>query len=196
MGTNPEKGIEMATWLVTRGYLRDLGACYSDEEIAALVPPDGVTIEKVLHAEHVPPEDRLWVATRPGVIDISVIRRWLGRIVRRALNRLDSPDARSLAVLPYLDAGGIPPAAVKRSALDSACNAAAYAAAAACNAAYSAAYSASVCNVAACNAAACNAADAAACNAADDADAADAIYAAERRQQITDLLNLLLLSKS
>jgi hypothetical protein len=47
--------------VITREYLRERGACYSDEDIADLVPPEGVTPLQVCDADHVPSEDRLWV---------------------------------------------------------------------------------------------------------------------------------------
>jgi hypothetical protein len=86
--------------IITREDLREWGACYSDEEIAELVPPGGIALEDVLHAESVPPAHRVWVATRHGVLDESLRRRWLVSIIRR------QESTRSASVLEYLDRGG------------------------------------------------------------------------------------------
>jgi len=52
---------------ITRELLREWGTCYTDERIAALVPPDGVAPIQVLDA-NIPAEDRLWALTRPGIL--------------------------------------------------------------------------------------------------------------------------------
>lgn len=49
----------MSETMITRAMLRKWGACYGDERIADLVPPEGVTPLQVADAEHVPVEDRL-----------------------------------------------------------------------------------------------------------------------------------------
>jgi hypothetical protein len=53
---------------ITRELLHEWGACYTDERIAALVPPEGVTPLEVCDAIGVPAVDRLWVLTRPKVL--------------------------------------------------------------------------------------------------------------------------------
>ena len=52
---------------IARTWLREMNACYSDEEIAELVPEGGLTIQEVLDLP-IPALDRVWVATRPGVL--------------------------------------------------------------------------------------------------------------------------------
>lgn len=54
---------------ITRKMLRDWGACYSDEQIAALVPDAGLTPRQVLAAP-IPAKDRIWALTQvpaPGM---------------------------------------------------------------------------------------------------------------------------------
>jgi hypothetical protein len=45
-----------------------------------------------------------------------LIRRWLAGVVERALQRVPTPDPRSLAVLPYLRAGLAVPAKIAAAA--------------------------------------------------------------------------------
>jgi len=52
---------------ITRELLRGWDACYDDDHIAALVPPDGATPLEVCDCS-IPAADRLWVLTRPGVL--------------------------------------------------------------------------------------------------------------------------------
>jgi len=190
---------------ITRELLRYWSACYTDERIAELVPAEGVTRRAVLTSE-IPPADRVWVATRPGVLPPDVLRRWLGRIVRRALARVATPDPRSLAVLPYLDQGEAVPEDVRADATDAADAAAGAATWAAARAAWAAdatdaaagaAWAAAWASRAAEDAwavvawAARAAARAAAGAAARDADAVGAAGDAERSQQVADLLEVL-----
>jgi xanthosine utilization system XapX-like protein len=99
---------------ITRKFLRAQRACYTDEQIAALVPESGVTPLRCARGD-IPPEDRVWVLTRPGVLPDSMLWEWTARTVERALSRVAKPDPRSLAVVPLLRrlAGGeqIPEAA-------------------------------------------------------------------------------------
>ena len=86
---------------ITRKFLRAQGACYEDDKIAALVPARGVTALQVARGD-IPPEDRIWVLTRPGVLPDSTLWEWSARTVERALSRVAKPDPRSLAVVALL----------------------------------------------------------------------------------------------
>ena len=128
---------------ITREWLEEHDACYLAHDATAeqralldAMPEEGVSVLDVLQSS-IPAEDRIWVLTRPGAVPDATIRRWLGRVVRRALGRVASPDERSLAVLAWLDAGEEVPADVRRGAWE-ACYAASYAAAAAADAAWTA----------------------------------------------------------
>ena len=87
---------------ITRSWLRNNGACYSDEQIAALVPEEGVTLQQVLETDRIPDGDKIWVATREKLLPETIMVAWLAGIVERALGRLKNPDPRSLAVIPML----------------------------------------------------------------------------------------------
>ena len=52
---------------ITREWLREMNSCYSDERIAELIPEEGSTLAEVLDLP-IPALDRVWVATRPGVL--------------------------------------------------------------------------------------------------------------------------------
>ena len=109
---------------ITREFLRQHNACWSDDRIAESVPPEGLTIIEVLRRTDAPAEERIWVATREGAVPTIALQRWAIATARRALGRVDSPDPRSVAALDtaeaYLDGR------CDRSALDAV---AAYAAA-------------------------------------------------------------------
>ena len=49
---------------ITREWLRERKACYSDTEIAELIPEGGLTPAEVLDLP-IPARDRIWVAARP-----------------------------------------------------------------------------------------------------------------------------------
>ena len=51
---------------ITRELLVEWRACYDDERIESLVPPEGLTPLQVLDA-NVPAEDRLWVVLRESM---------------------------------------------------------------------------------------------------------------------------------
>lgn len=53
---------------ITREWLRANNACYSDEKIAELVPPEGLTLLEVLRRKDIPDADKIWVSTRPYVL--------------------------------------------------------------------------------------------------------------------------------
>lgn len=82
---------------ITRQQLRDWDACYTDEQIAALVPAEGLTLAQILELP-IPAADRRWVATRPGVLTEAQQRNLARRIALRALAREQAagrtPDTR------------------------------------------------------------------------------------------------------
>jgi hypothetical protein len=155
---------------ITRKFLRKHNAFYTDAEIVALVPARGVTALQVARGD-IPPEDRIWVLTRPGALPDSVLWEWTARTVGRALTRVAKPDPRSLAVVPLLRrlAKG---EAISQAELDEA-RAAAWAAARAADSA------------------AASAADRAAARAEAWAAASAADRAAERQAQISDIIQIL-----
>lgn len=73
------------TTRITREMLRDWGACYDDDHIAALVPPEGVTPIQVLDAD-IPASDRLWVLLHEEIIPAREIRLLAVRWARDALS--------------------------------------------------------------------------------------------------------------
>ena len=91
---------------ITRKLLRDWDACYDDDHIAALVPPDGATPLEVCDCS-IPAADRLWVLTRPGVLapdeaasfarDCAAWAAALGARSARADTRAASAAARAAA---------------------------------------------------------------------------------------------------
>ena len=134
-------------FIVTRQWLRDNRACYSDARIDALVPVEGLTAAQVLD-QQIPAADRVWVLTCAGVLTVAQRVAFAQGCAARAKQCVDAYAADAAA------------RAAARAAY-----AAAYAADAAADAAYAhaaaaadAAYAADACA----HAAACAAADAAA----------------------------------
>ena len=89
------------TKLITREFLRANGACYTDAQIDALGPPEGLIPLQVAQLA-IPAEDRVWVLTRKGALPDSMLWEWSARTVARALSKVAKPDPRSLAVIPIL----------------------------------------------------------------------------------------------
>lgn len=58
---------------ITRRQLQDWVACYSDEEIAGLVPPRGITPAQVLDLD-IPGEDKLWVLLHDPILPVNDLR--------------------------------------------------------------------------------------------------------------------------
>ena len=146
--------------------------CYKKEKIEALFAGRKIISLHDVAEMDIPYKDKVWLFTRPNVLSRKIKDKWLEIIITRAIN-----TAKHVYINPewnkwadnWLDG-------TNRSA-DAAY--AAYAAYAAADAAAYAAYAAYA------------AADAAA-DAADAAyDAADAAHAAECKQQVNDLFNLL-----
>jgi len=92
----------MKTKRITRSWLKNNGACYSDYRLRKLVPKEGVTLQQVLETDQIPDADKLWVATRDGVLPQRIAAAWMAGIVERALGRIPNPDPRSLAIVPLL----------------------------------------------------------------------------------------------
>jgi len=84
--------------IVTRQQLRDWDACYTDEQIAELVPSEGLTPLQVLDAD-VPAQDRLWVVLREDVIPARELRLLACKWAREALALAGNPDPRSVAAV-------------------------------------------------------------------------------------------------
>lgn len=59
---------------ITRELLRTWRACCTDDEIAELVPPEGLTPLQVLEREDVPAKERLWVLLREEIIPARELR--------------------------------------------------------------------------------------------------------------------------
>ena len=72
------------TTMITREVLREWGACYDDDEIASLVPPEGVTPLEVLDAD-IPASDRIWVMLHEEIIPAATLRLLAVRWARGAL---------------------------------------------------------------------------------------------------------------
>ena len=89
------------THTITREFLRLHGACYSDAQINALGPPEGLIPLQVAQLA-IPAEDRVWVLTRKGALPDSMLWEWSARTVARALSKVAKPDPSSLAVIPIL----------------------------------------------------------------------------------------------
>ena len=83
---------------ITRELLRQWQACYTDEEIAELVPPEGLTPLQILDAG-CPAEDRLWVILREAIIPAKELRQLACKWAREALAIAGDPDPRSVAAV-------------------------------------------------------------------------------------------------
>jgi hypothetical protein len=84
--------------MITRELLRQWRACYSDERIAALVPPEGLTPLQVLGLD-IPAADRLWVVLREEVIPARQLREFACDIVEEACRKNGVTNARSYAAI-------------------------------------------------------------------------------------------------
>ena len=83
---------------ITREKLRLWGACYDDEQIAALVPEDGLTPLEIAALE-IPAEDRMWVLLREDVIPARAMRLLACDWAETACLRPGGADERSLAAI-------------------------------------------------------------------------------------------------
>ena len=167
---------------ITRESCRAVGACYSDGDLAEIIPPEGLTPREVAALDAVPICDRAWVLRRAAGASDRALRLAAVGSARRALARVATPDPRSLAAVDMAErfARGLATAEGLATARRAAYAVAAYAAAAvaADAAAADAAADAAVATVATYADAAADAAAAAAAYAADAAAyAAAAAYA-------------------
>lgn len=171
-----------------------LRPCHPREQIEEWMPDGSLTLREILLHSDVPPMDRVWVATRPGVLDLDTLTRWINGIADRAVRThylecgvpdverwarawLDGSDrSYTRADAAARDAAATRDAARAAAYAASAARAAAYAARAACAAAYAAR-----------SEAACATADAYAYTAA----ARAVVAAADAEKQITDLVDML-----
>jgi hypothetical protein len=90
----------------------EFGPCMSRAEVEALFAGrDKMTARDALSL-NIPPQDIIWTFTRPGVLPVTLLRRWLADVVERALLREreagQEPDPRSWAVIKPLRHGRIP----------------------------------------------------------------------------------------
>jgi hypothetical protein len=121
--------------LLTRESARAAKACYTDERIAALVPPEGLTPAQVAVLP-VPAPDRFWALNRACGATPREQREQACRCARRALERERAagrePDARSWSAVEVAEryARGEATGDELRVAASAAYAAAAYAAAA------------------------------------------------------------------
>ena len=121
--------------MITRDILRAWGACYTDAEIAGLVPEAGLTPLQVLDLE-IPAIDRLWVVLHEDVIPARDLRLLACRWARGALDAERAagrePDPRSWAAVETAERYAVGEATVEQlAAARAAARAAAWAARAA-----------------------------------------------------------------
>ena len=83
---------------ITRELMRRWGARYDDEEIAALVPADGLTPLEIA-ALDIPEEDRLWVLLREELIPARDLRLLACGWAEAACRKTGWDDERSLAAI-------------------------------------------------------------------------------------------------
>jgi len=82
---------------ITRQLLRQWEACYEDDRIAELVPPDGLTPLQVATSGH-SEDDLIWVLFREEIIPALEMRKLANRWARRCLEAtpLEKRDLRVL----------------------------------------------------------------------------------------------------
>lgn len=83
---------------ITREQLRTWDACYSDERIAELVPPEGLTPLAVCDLD-IPADDRLWVVLREEIIPARQLREFACDVAEEACRAAGVTDPRSLAAI-------------------------------------------------------------------------------------------------
>ena len=115
---------------ITRESLRQAGACYSDERIAELVPPEGLTPAEVAAKTDLPVVDRHWALVHAAGASARILRQHACWCARRALKLVDSPDPSSVAAVEVAERFAIGEATQDElfAAWDSARNSATYAA--------------------------------------------------------------------
>jgi hypothetical protein len=179
---------------LTRESARAAGACYADDQIAGLIPHEGLSPLQVA-ALAIPPQDRFWALTRACGDTPRQLREQACRTARRLLalevETGRAPDPRSVAAVDVAEryARGEATEQERVRAASSAYSAAYAADSASDAAAASAAYAADSVASAACAASAAYAAAYASASAA--ACAASAAYAAERERQVAEFAAVL-----
>lgn len=88
---------------ITRELLLEWRACYTDERIAELVPPEGLTPLQVLDLP-IPWRHALWVLRHEEVVPDRELRLFDCRCARRACERAGWSDARSLEAIRVAEA--------------------------------------------------------------------------------------------
>jgi len=83
-------------YILTRKSAREAGACYSDDRLAELIPPEGLTAAQVAELP-IPPEDRHWALCYAMGVPAATLRLHAVWCARRALSRVENPDTRSVA---------------------------------------------------------------------------------------------------
>lgn len=157
--------------------IRKMKPCY-DPAIHAAETWEG-TILDVLKTDSVPAKDRVWLATRQGVLPTKLLQKFAIWCVREALKTVPTPDPRSVKAVDTAEAYLAGTATLKELQV-------------ACKGAYAAAYAADAADASA--DAAAYAADAYAAGAAAYADAAYAADAAKdkaRKNQVSKLIELI-----
>jgi hypothetical protein len=86
----------MADYILTRASARLAGACYSDDRLAELIPPEGLTPEQVAELP-IPPDDIHWALIYAMGVPAATLRLHAVWCARRALARIEIPDPRSIA---------------------------------------------------------------------------------------------------
>jgi hypothetical protein len=88
--------------IITPALIREHDPCYDPVTGDLRVPnplPEGYSapLSEFLRLGHIPAPDRIWLATRPGILPDRILRLWTVAIARRALGRAPNPDPRSVA---------------------------------------------------------------------------------------------------
>jgi hypothetical protein len=83
-------------YILTRASALKAGACYSDDRLAELIPPEGLTPVQVAELP-IPPEDRHWALCYAMGVPDATLRLHAVWCARRALARVENPDPRSVA---------------------------------------------------------------------------------------------------
>ena len=84
------------THTITRESCRAANACWSDDDLAKTIPPQGLSPAEVASREDVRLVDRVWALTNAAGMSPRDQRLFACRTARRALSRVASPDPRSV----------------------------------------------------------------------------------------------------
>lgn len=86
---------------VTRDWLIEQKFKYSEEEIFAFIPEEGLSKVELLQLEYMPEKDRIWIATRPSFLSTFSLMLFMGACGRRSSDysnsTLISPEAANVA---------------------------------------------------------------------------------------------------